>query len=304
MAGWYRRYEWAPYVPVAKRRAQAQREVAALAKKGRKTEPVVIEGREIAQTFWGKGWCEHLEKFSDYSNRLPRGRTYARNGSVIDLKLSAGRLSALVSGSSIYTIKGTIAPLAGARWKRIKTACAGKIDSLVELLQGKLSGGIMKLMTSRDDGLFPSPKEIKLSCSCPDSAQLCKHLAAVLYGIGSRLDTRPELLFLLRGLDHMELLSAAAAGSVLGGTRRRVDETAPREEDLAGVFGIELDSADVGRADVGRVEMNRGAAPGTAEKDSRKTRPKEKAARKGTKPAGRIGVSRRRAPSTPRRPKK
>ena len=94
-----------PYVPVAKRRQQAEKKVQALKKKGHDINPIVVEGRMIAKTFWGKAWCKHLESFSDYENRLPRGRTYVRNGSVIDLKLSAGQIKALVSGSSIYRVR-------------------------------------------------------------------------------------------------------------------------------------------------------------------------------------------------------
>src|SRR6516165_2714205 len=93
-----------PYVPVAQRRAQAAREVAKRQKKGQTVSPVVIEGRAIATTFWGKAWCDNLESYSDFANRLPRGRTYVRNGSVIDLQITPGQIKALVSGSEIYKV--------------------------------------------------------------------------------------------------------------------------------------------------------------------------------------------------------
>ena len=160
-------YGFRPYVPVAKRRAQAAKKAAQFAKAGRTLSPVAIEGRTIAKTFWGKAWCQHLEAFSDYENRLPRGRTYARNGSILDLQIAKGIISALVMGSDLYQIRFTIAPLHDARWMAIKSQSTGQIDSLVELLQGRFSDAVMRVITDRATGLFPAPSEIKKSCSCP-----------------------------------------------------------------------------------------------------------------------------------------
>jgi len=203
-----------PYVNVADRKSKATKRANALAKKaGRDCSPVHIEGTKIAKTFWGKGWCDHLESYSDYSNRLPRGRTYVRNGSVVDLCIGPGSISAIVAGSEVYEIDIKIKPLAAARWNAIKSKCAGQIASMVELLQGRLSKGVMEIITSRDEGMFPAPREIEMDCSCPDGARMCKHIAAVLYGIGARFDDSPELLFTLRGVDHLELLAQAAAGA-------------------------------------------------------------------------------------------
>jgi uncharacterized Zn finger protein len=194
---------------VAKRRAQAAREVAKRLKKGQAISPVIIEGRAIVSTFWGKAWCTNLESYSDFENRLPRGRTYVRNGSVVDLKIAKGRITAHVSGSELYTVQIDIAALPQKAWQVVKELCAGKIGSLVELLRGKLSNAVMAAVTDRAEGLFPKPKEIKMRCSCPDYAGMCKHLAAVMYGIGNRLDSSPELLFELRGVDHQELIEQA-----------------------------------------------------------------------------------------------
>src|SRR5579864_5318308 len=152
-------FGWAPYVPVAERRRQAAREMEKLRKKGHPVSPVVIQGRAIAATFWGKSWCENLERYSDYSNRLPRGRTYVRNGSVVDLQIESGKITALVSGSELYKISITITELPRESWKSVKTRCAGQIGSLVELLQGKLSQSVMDIVTRRDGGLFPKPVE-------------------------------------------------------------------------------------------------------------------------------------------------
>src|SRR6202790_1966107 len=203
-------FQWAPYVPVAERRRQAERKLAKLKKRGQVVAPVKIEGRTIAKSFWGKSWCTNLERYSDYENRLPRGRTYVRNGSVFDLQITRGKVAAAVSGSDLYTVTITIAPVAATRWKAICRDCAGTIDSLVELLQGRLSKAVMDRVCREGDGLFPSPGEIKLSCSCPDWADMCKHVAAVLYGVGARLDEMPRLLFVLRDVYENELLAGVA----------------------------------------------------------------------------------------------
>jgi uncharacterized Zn finger protein len=228
---------------VAQRRAKAAREMAKLAKKnGQTTAPVVLEGRQIAATFWGKAWCDNLESYSDYQNRLPRGRTYVRNGSVVDLQIAKGSVSARVSGSELYRIAIKIKPLAPSLWKAIQTECAGKIDSLMELLQGKLSAAVMQIVTRRERGLFPTPKEIDLDCSCPDWAELCKHVAAALYGVGARLDQNPGLLFLLRGVDPNDLISQASAAEAVRQTTTAAG-LAPvmSESEVADVFGIELE---------------------------------------------------------------
>ena len=161
---------WKPYVPVAKRRANALKEVKKLQKKGKKLSPVENVGRTITKTFWGNAWCENLEAYSDYENRLPRGRTYVRNGSVVDLQIESCKVNALVSGSSMYRIDIRISKLSAERWKTAKKLCTGSIGSLVELLQGKFSSAVMKSMCDKKTGLFPSTKDITMRCSCPDGA--------------------------------------------------------------------------------------------------------------------------------------
>jgi len=184
-------FQWAPYVSVAERRRKAEAKIAGLRKKGRSLAPVKIEGRKIATTFWGQSWCTNLERYSDYASRLPRGRSYVRNGLVIDLKIAKGKVKAVVSGSDLYDVEITIAPVTAKRWKNICRECSGTIDSLVELLQGRLAKGVMDRVCREGDGLFPQPSEITLSCSCPDWADMCKHVAGALYGIGARLDSEP-----------------------------------------------------------------------------------------------------------------
>jgi uncharacterized Zn finger protein len=232
---------WRPYVPVAQRRAQARREAQRLIKKGGKLEPIEICGRAIATTFWGNAWCDNLERYSDFANRLPRGRTYVRNGSVVDLKIQKGQVKALVSGSELYKVSVQITPLARPTWKKIKQDCSRSIDSLIDLLQGRFSQGVMQRLTRQEDGLFPQPQAIKMSCSCPDWAVLCKHVAAVLYGIGARLDQEPQLLFTLRDLDHLELIGEAVSGDNLDQALGADQPAALANEDLGELFGIELD---------------------------------------------------------------
>jgi uncharacterized Zn finger protein len=240
----YDNYGYKPYVPVAQRRAQAAREVAKRAKKGLKVCPVCIEGRTITLTFWGKAWCTNLESYSDFANRLPRGRTYVRNGSVVHLKIDKGRIEALVSGSELYEVRIDIAALPKQDWRALKEQSAGKIGTLVELLQGKLSKAVMELVTDRNQGLFPKPKEIKMRCSCPDYAGMCKHVAAVMYGVGNRLDSSPELLFVLRGVDHRELIEQAIPTAPIKAT-----SSAPTiaTDDLGAIFNIEISDAPVAK---------------------------------------------------------
>ncbi len=230
---------WADYVPVAERRKRAEREVAKLARKGQIILPVKITGKRIATTFWGMAWCDNLESYRDFENRLPRGRTYVRNGSVVDLQITPKEIRAMVSGSSLYRVCVHINALPKEQWQSACRDCVGGIDSLVELLQGRFSKGVMERICRQDKGLFPKPSEIEFSCSCGDYASMCKHVAAALYGVGARLDERPELLFQLRAVDERELLanldtalplskSVPAAGKVM------------MDDDISALFGLEM----------------------------------------------------------------
>lgn len=282
-------YGWKPYVSVAQRKRQAAKTLESLRKKGMKVEPVVIDGNKIANTFWGKAWCDHMESFSDYSNRLPRGRTYVRNGSVCHLGLATGEIDARVSGTELYTVKVQIAKLAPAKWKAIKQRSAGKIGSLLELLQGKLSDEVMQIVTDRKEGLFPLPKEISFKCDCPDWAGMCKHIAAVMYGIGARLDTSPELLFKLRGVDHQELIAidaeAAVSTATTSGKSRRLDA-----RELSDVFGIELDSSDETRTNAADAPPMKKRQRAATKKSSDKNRVVKKVAKKAA-------ISRKKSPT-------
>lgn len=230
---------WTRYVPVAERRAKAAKQLENLRKKGRPIDPVIIEGRVIAKTFWGKAWCENLESYRDFESRLLRGRTYVRNGSVLDLQIAPLTITATVSGSSLYTVEIKIAAAPKAQWQAICRDCAGGIDSLVELLQGRFSIAVMDRLCRQGEGLFPEPSRIKFSCDCLDHADMCKHVAAVLYGVGARLDRKPELLFQLRAVDESDLLVNLDASVTLS-ANKPADERILQAADVSALFGLDM----------------------------------------------------------------
>jgi len=255
-------WRWEPYQSVEERRNKSARALAELRRKGHALAPLRVDGRAIASTFWGEAWCENLERYSDFSNRLPRGRSYLRNGAVLDLQIAGGTVRALVSGSDVYRVTVTVAPLEAATWAAVCADCSAGIDSLVDLLRGRLSAGVMERLCREDDGLFPSPDEIELDCSCPDAAAMCKHVAAVLYGVGARLDRQPELFFTLRSVDEKELIARAAAQPLAA---ERPAAALGADEDLSSLFGL---------------EMERPAPPAPAAPPARKTKKPRPAARR------------------------
>jgi uncharacterized Zn finger protein len=240
--GWGRGSYSPEYVSVSEKKAKALKKAKGLEKKGIKLEPVASNGAKIAKTFWGLAWCENLERYSDFSNRLPRGRSYLKNGFVIDLKIKKGEINALVAGSDIYKICIKIDPLSKKKWSKLISSCSKHIASLIELLKGGFSNATMGKICDRNEGMFPSPKEIHLDCSCPDWADMCKHVAAVLYGVGARLDQTPEMIFTLRGVDKLDLIGRVAKGGRLlkKGSRKKAVRIADGE--ISDVFGIEIDS--------------------------------------------------------------
>ncbi len=272
---------WKPYVPVAQRRAEAKLKIEKLRKKGLDVQPIEIQGRKIAKSFWGAAWCDHLESFGDFANRIPRGRTYVRNGSVCHLAIEKGKVTAMVSGSELYKVEVDIDTLAAKRWKDVKKNCTGQVSSVLELLQGKLSESVMGIVTDQKTGLFPTPREIRFSCDCPDYASMCKHIAAVLYGVGAKLDHQPELLFTLRAVDHQELITADVAvadSTPKKGGRRRIASDA-----LGDVFGIDIadDTPEPHRPAARAKKAAKKAAKKTARKAAKKTT--KKAAKKTAK---------------------
>jgi len=196
---------------VSEKKAKAKRKIAALLKKGKQISPVMIEGRKITKSWWGLAWNKNLEHYADFANRLSRGRSYVTHGCVIDLQIFPGKIEAMVlgSGSSVYKCEIKIDALSKKDWIAITKRAEGKISSLSYLLKGEFPVELEAVLTDRNGGLFPAPKKFHPHCNCPDSAKFCKHLAAVIYGVGNRLDKQPELLFTLRSVKASELISEA-----------------------------------------------------------------------------------------------
>ena len=227
------------YEEALERKERLQREIAKRQKRGEKFEslPAPAVQKKLSTTFWGQAWCRNLESYQVYESRLPRGRSYLRQGNVYNLEIEPGKLSAVVAGSELYDTSIAIQPLPKKQWQQIVESSAGQVGSMLDLLAGKLGDGLMKVLTDPDDGLFPKPKEIRFNCSCPDHADMCKHVSAVLYGVGVLLDTKPELLFTLRGVDQAELLSNASSAAI---TDLSADTGDLAGVDLSAIFGIDL----------------------------------------------------------------
>ena len=229
---------WWSYEDVKEQKKRLEREIAKRVKRGERFEVLSApEGqKKLCTTLWGQAWCRNLESYQQYESRLPRGRSYLRQGKVYNLEITPGKLSAVVAGSELYDTSVSIKPLPDQQWQEIVQSSAGQVSSMLDLLSGKLGDGLMKVLTDPQDGLFPKPKEIRFDCSCPDYADMCKHVSAILYGVGVMLDSKPELLFTLRGVDQAELL--ANASSITMGDLDTGTELG--ETDLSALFGIDL----------------------------------------------------------------
>jgi uncharacterized Zn finger protein len=238
-------YGYPAYVSVAEKKAKAERKLKQLKKKNPDMQPVSIQGKALATTWWGKAWNKNLERYADYSNRIGRGRSYVRYSAVLDLKIKPGSAEALVNGSASkpYKVSIDIKPMPPKNWAAMKQNCKGKMGNLKQLLAGKFPKGLESLFMQENDGLFPVPREIKFHCSCPDSAYMCKHIAAALYGIGARLDEDPNLFFILRKVNINDLVAETVKESRKELLSKATNKTARVISDDAGLsdlFGIDL----------------------------------------------------------------
>jgi uncharacterized Zn finger protein len=233
-------FGYGEYVSVAEKRKKAEKQVEKLRKKDKELAPVIIEGRKIATTWWGSAWCKNLESYADFSNRIGRGRSYIRNGFVVDLKIDEGVVIAKVMGSRLYTATIKIDILSKANKYSITQAVGRKIDSVADLVEGKFPKDFEELFLTQKKGLFPSPKEIHMDCSCPDWATMCKHVAAVLYGVGARLDEDPLLFFKLRGVDVSTFIKASIEEKLSHMMKNagRASERVLEGADLGELFGV------------------------------------------------------------------
>ena len=274
-------FSYRPYVCKADRQATARSSAASLRKKGIAVAPILIEGRDIAKSVWGKAWCDALESHADYENRLPRGRTYVRNGSVFHLAVSKNCVEAQVSGSEVYKVTIEFKELLKAQLDILRNKCQGAVASLSDLLAGRVPPAVMDVVSEKKTGLFPAPGHITFRCSCPDWASMCKHVAATLYGVGARLDSQPELLFTLRGVDHRELVPRIAEKT------RRQKADAFADDELADVFGVDFASvpaAKIASAPAAKRGVSKPAplpkkkpVPATAKKSAKRGSPPKKA---------------------------
>lgn len=237
------RYDGFPeYISVAEKREKAAKALEKLKKQDPAIEPVIIEGRTLAKNWWGKAWNKNLESYADYSNRIGRGKSYVKNNAILDLKISKGKVTARVQGSRPrpYEVAIRIETLSGEKWEKITALCNHRLDSLEQLMEGKFPQDLEALFTDKKYGLFPGPKEIHFHCSCPDSASMCKHVAAVMYGIGARLDVNPLLFFELRAMDGQELIRKSMEQK-LTSMMKNAGKKSPREipeQDIANIFGL------------------------------------------------------------------
>ena len=273
-----------PYVSVAEKRAKAARKLKQLKKRNPDIKPILLEGTAIARTWWGKSWNLNLERYADYSNRIGRGRSYVRHGAVLDLQIDAGKVESLVQGtkSKPYSVSVKIKSVNKKIWQDIKSACEGKLDSLQELLAGKFPKALDVIFMAQGEGLFPTPKEIEFSCSCPDWAYMCKHVAATLYGIGARFDEDPELFFKLRKVKMKDLVTQAVEDKTRKLLKKAKKKTARviEESDLAGVFGIDIEEPVVSNKKRSKAPKSKGRrkkakARPAVEKSRTKTASKE-----------------------------
>lgn len=277
-----------PYVSVGEKKAKTAKKLKQLKKRNPDIRPIVIKGTAIARTWWGKSWNLNLERYADYSNRIGRGRSYVRHGAVLDLQIESGEVKSLVQGtaSKPYSVTIKIKGILKDSWKNITSVCQGKLDSLQELLMGKFPRALGEIFTAQGIGLFPSPKEIEFSCSCPDSAYMCKHVAATLYGIGARLDEEPNLFFKLRKAKINELVSQAVEDKTQELLKKAKKKTARVIADfnLSDVFGIDLEE-DIDLA-VSTVKPSKksSAAKRTSKSPAKKARTKDQRRRPGAKP--------------------
>ncbi len=247
----YSDWRFPRYVPVEEKRVKARNTLAQLRKKNPRIQPVVIEGSRLARNWWGIAWNRNLERYADYSNRIGRGRSYVRHGAVLDLRIEPGRVTALVQGSRAkpYQVEVRIRALDPKAWQAITRACAGGFDSVQTLLAGRFPEALAELFTAPGQGLFPTPEEIDFDCSCPDWADMCKHVAAVLYGIGARLDEDPSLFFELRRVKMLDLIGEAVRAASDELLERAEGPSGPviADADIADVFGIVMeDTPDFG----------------------------------------------------------
>ena len=222
-------------------RRKAETSVMKAGKCGQKYEPVCVAGTKICQRWWGIAWCRNLEQYADYTSRIGRGKRYVRAGAVLDLKIEASHILAKVQGSRQrpYQVEIRINPLTEKAVKKIQQQCVSKIKSLEELVAGEFPEELQHIFIGTD-GLFPKPSDITFDCSCPDWACMCKHVAAVMYAVGVRLDENPFYFFKLRGIHVDEFIDAAVEDRIESMLKHAADKSSRiiDKKEVHDLFGV------------------------------------------------------------------
>ncbi len=240
---WYKEYE-----SVGDRISKAKKKLKKLQKKDPSINPITIEGKHIANTWWGKAWINNLKYYADYDNRLSRGRSYVKNGLVIHLAIKKSEIEAMVIGTSStpYKIKININKLNENKWKKITELSHKQLHSLSELIDGIFPQELSDIFSNKSEGIFPSTKEMRFDCSCPDWANMCKHVSASLFATGKRLDEDPALIFKLRGVDINDLINKAVEKEVASISKKSnstpENKLTLSEKKLGLLFNIKLSS--------------------------------------------------------------
>ncbi len=216
-------------------KALAAAKLAELKAEGSDVHPVTANGRNLAKKFWGKAWMRSLAELELYYNTLSQGRTYLRKGCVLDVRVSPGQIEALVMGEYLYHVHIEATPPDEDRVADLRERCAGQIGSWIDLLKGEVSDDLMSILSNPNSGLFPRPDEWNFSCACAAWADMCEHVAAVLYAFGVLLDDQPELLFTLRNMKAGDFIPAAPVPTADGEDTLKADDGK-----LSDIFGIEL----------------------------------------------------------------
>lgn len=240
------------YVPAAVKKARLEKKLERMKKKNADLAPIQVSSRKLANTWWGIAWNTNLERYADYENRIDRGKTYLRSGAVLDLRIESGKVHGLVQGSRAkpYQVDIIIGSLRPEAWSRVSASCRGSIQSMKDLIGGKFPQALSELFTEKGTGLFPSPREIGFGCSCPDYAGMCKHVAAILYGVGVRLDEDPTLFFKLRQVDVSDLITETltqATDSLLEKSVTR-SKRVLADDDLGDLFGVDFQDVVAARS--------------------------------------------------------
>jgi len=198
--------------------------------------------RAFGKTWWAKKWIEALEILGrDYSNRLPRGRTYARRGAVKDLVITPGEVMARVQGTrrTPYRVKIRLKALTDKQWQKVVKVLAERAIFAAKLLSGEMPPNIDEVFNSCGLSLFPAKaNELETSCSCPDWANPCKHIAATHYVLAEVFDRDPFLLFELRGRTKEKVLEELRAARSLQDSAEE-ESLAVREKEILEKMAID-----------------------------------------------------------------